>query len=63
MAGISANGEALIFTEIYSRSIPKSESNITKKSDAISWVEEENEIMSDKRFAIQDFCNIKGAYF
>ena len=63
MAGISANGEALIVTEIYSRSIPKSESNITKKSDAISWVEEENEIMSDKRFAIQDFCNIKGGYF
>ena len=63
MAGISATGEVLIFTEIHSRSIPKSESNITKKSDAISWVEEENEIMSDKRFAIQDFCNIKGGYF
>ena len=32
----------------------------TKKSDVLNWVEEEQVKISDKGFAIQDFCIVKG---
>ena len=49
-----------VFKEVYDRSI--SDSDITKNSALISWVEEEHEIMSGKGFAIQHFCSIKGDF-
>ena len=58
MAGISTSGMGLIFSEIYPVSL--SDSNNKKKSDVIRWVEKENEIVSDKGFAIQDFWSTKG---
>ena len=48
----------LIFSEIYPVSL--SDSNNKEKSDVIRWVEKENEIVSDKGFAIQDFWSTKG---
>ena len=60
LLGISPNGIGLVFSEIYPGSI--SDSNITEKSEVINWVNEDHEIMSDKGFAIQDLCSIKGIY-
>ena len=48
MAGISSIGME-IFSEIYLEFILDS-NIIEKKSDVISWVEEEHEIISDKGF-------------
>ena len=57
---INPNGMGLVFSEIYTRSI--SDPNSTEYSDATNWVEEEHDIMSDKRFSIQVFGSIKGVY-
>ena len=60
MVGVSSVGMGLMFTEIYPGSI--SDSNIRKKSNVIIWVKGEHEIMSNKRFIIQDFCRIKDVF-
>ena len=52
MAGISPIGIELIFYDVFPGSI--SDSNTTKKSVVISWVDEEYEIMSDRGFFKQD---------
>ena len=54
MIGISPTGMRLIFTGIDPGSI--CDSSITEKSDVISWVEEEHEIILDKEFAFQNIC-------
>ena len=54
LIGISPTGMRLIFTGIDPGSI--CDSNITKKSDVISCVEEEHEIILDKEFAFQNIC-------
>lgn len=59
--GICPNGMGLIFSEIYPRSV--CDSNIVEKSDLISWVETEPEIMSGKEFAIQNFGSIEPKFF
>ena len=46
------------FSEIYPGSI--SDSEITEKSNATLYVEEEHKIISDRGFSIQDFCAMKG---
>ena len=60
LTGINPNGMGLIFSEIYTRSI--SDSNSTEYTDATNLVEEEHDIMSDKRFSIQVFGRFKGVY-
>lgn len=52
MTGISPIGMELIFYGVFPGSI--SDSNTTKKSVVISWVDEEYEIMSDRGFFKQD---------
>ena len=54
MIGISPTGIRLILTGIDPGSI--CDSDITEKSDGISWVEEEHEIILDKEFAFQNIC-------
>ena len=58
MIGISPHGGGILFSDIYPGSI--SDSEITEKSNATLYVEEEHEIMSDSGFSIQDFCAKKG---
>ena len=60
LIGTSSSDMRLVFSEIYSGSI--FDSNLTEKSDVLTWVVEEHEIMSDQGFAIQGFCSIKGIY-
>ena len=50
----------LLFSDIYPGSI--SDSEITEKSGVLQFVEESHEIMSDRGFAIQDMCAIKGVF-
>ena len=50
----------LVFSELYSGSI--FDSNLTEKTDVLTRVVKEHEIMSDQGFAIQGFCSIKGIY-
>ena len=60
LIGIAAHGMGILFSDIYPGSI--SDTDITEKSGALQYVEEEHEIMSDRGFAIQDLCAIKGVY-
>ena len=58
LIGISAHGMGIIFSEIYPGSI--SDTEITEKTDILNYVQEGHEIMTDRGFAIQDLCAIKG---
>lgn len=58
LIGISPHGSGILFSDIYPGSI--SDSDITEKTDAIRFVEEEHEIMSDRGFSIQEHCALKG---
>ena len=58
LIGISPHGSGILFSEIYPGSINDSE--ITIKSGTINFVEKEHEIMSDRGFAIQEYCAEKG---
>ena len=60
MVGIAPHGLGLYFSDIYSRSI--SDSEITEKSGILQLVEEGHEVMSDRGFAIQDICAVKGVF-
>ena len=60
LIGISPHGMGLLFSDIYPGSI--SDSEITEKSGVLQFVEESHEIMSDRGFAIQDMCAIKGVF-
>ena len=57
LIGVSPHGSGILFSDIYPGSI--SDSEITEKSGAILFVEEEHEIMSDRGFSIQEFCASK----
>ena len=57
LIGISPHGMGIIFSEIYPGSI--SDTEITEKTDILSYVNEDHEIMTDRGFAIQDLCAIK----
>ncbi|XP_057302708.1 uncharacterized protein LOC130636876 [Hydractinia symbiolongicarpus] len=58
LIGISPHGSGILFSDIYPGST--SDSDITEKTDAIRFVEEEHEIMSDRGFSIQEHCALKG---
>lgn len=58
LIGISPHGGGVIFSDIYPGSI--SDSDITEKTGVLQFVNEEHEIMTDRGFAIQDLCAIKG---
>ena len=58
LIGISPHGSGILFSDIYSGSI--SDSEITEKSEAILYVENCHEIMSDRSFYIQKLCAVKG---
>ena len=58
LIGISPHGMGMVFSEIYPGSI--SDTEITEKTDILSYVSEDHEIMTDRGFAIQDLCAIKG---
>ena len=60
LIGIAPHGGGLYFSDVYPGSI--SDSAITEKSRVLDFVEPEHEIMSDKGFAIQDYCSCKGIY-
>ncbi|XP_066935149.1 uncharacterized protein [Clytia hemisphaerica] len=60
LVGIAPHGMGLIFSDVYPGSI--SDSSITEKTGILQFVEEGHEVMSDKGFAIQDLCSIKGIY-
>ena len=51
-------GWELFFSDVYPGSI--SDSEITSKTDILSYVEESHEIMTDRGFSIQDLCAEKG---
>ena len=58
LIGISPHGGGILFSDIYPGSI--SDSEITRKSGTLDFVEKEHEIMSDRGFAIQEYCAEKG---
>ena len=58
LIGIAPHGMGIFFSDIYPGSI--SDSDITEKSGVLQYVEEEHEVMSDRGFAIQEICAIKG---
>ena len=58
LIGIAPHGLGVLFSDVYPGSITDSE--ITDKSKAIDYVEEEQEIMSDRGFAIADLLISKG---
>ena len=58
LIGISPHGMGIIFSDIYPGSI--SDTEITEKTDILNYVSEDHEIMTDRGFAIQDLCAIKG---
>ena len=60
LIGISAHGMGIIFSDIYPGSI--SDSKITEATGILNFVEEEHELMSDRGFAVQELCSIKGVY-
>lgn len=60
LIGISPHGMGILFSDVYPGSI--SDSEITEKSGALSYVEQEHEVMSDRGFSIQDLCAIKGIF-
>ena len=57
LIGISPHGSGILFSDIYPGSI--SDSEITEKSGAILYVENDHEIMSEG-FSIQELCAVKG---
>ena len=58
LIGISAHGMGIIFSNVYPGSI--SDTDITEKTGVLNYVNEGHEVMTDKGFAIQDLCAIKG---
>ena len=60
MIGISPHGSGILFSDVYPGSI--SDSAITEKTDVLKFVECEHELMSDRGFAVQDYCAVKGVY-
>ena len=58
LIGISPHVMGIIFSNVYPRSI--SDTDITEKTGVLNYVNEGHEIMTDKGFAIQDLCAIKG---
>ena len=58
LIGIVPHGMGILFSEVYPGSI--SDSEITERTNAIDYVKENHEIMSDRGFSIQDFCSSKG---
>ena len=60
LIGISAHGSGLLFSDIYPGSI--SDSRITEETAVLDWIQPEHELMSDRGFAVQDYCAVKGVY-
>ena len=60
LIGISPHGMGILFSDIYPGSI--SDSEITDKSDILSFVRKDHELMSDRGFAVQELCSVKGIY-
>ena len=58
LIGTSPHGMGIVFSDVYPGSI--SDSEITSKTDILSYVEESHEIMTDRGFSIQDLCAEKG---
>ena len=58
--GIALHGGGLIFNDLYPVSI--SDSEITELSAAIDFIEEGQEIMTDKGFAMKELCATKGVF-
>ena len=58
LIGIVPHGMGILFSEVYPGSI--SDSEITERTNAIDYVKENHEIMSDRGFSIQDSCSSKG---
>ena len=58
LIGIVPHGMGILFSEVYPGSI--SDSEITERTNAIDYVKENHEIMSDRGFSIQDLCSSKG---
>ncbi|XP_065662444.1 uncharacterized protein LOC105847821 isoform X2 [Hydra vulgaris] len=58
LIGMAPNGGSILFSDIYPGAI--TDSDLTKKSDTILFVERDHEIMSDRGFFIQEFCTMKG---
>lgn len=58
LIGISAHGMGILFSDVYPGSI--SDSSITEKTNILRYVRQEHEVMTDRGFAIQDMCAIKG---
>lgn len=54
LIGTSPHGMGIVFSDVYPGSI--SDSEITSKTDILSYVEESHEIMTDRGFSIQDLC-------
>ena len=39
-----------------------SDSTLTEKSEVLNWVGPEHGLMSDRRFAVQEYCDINGVF-
>ena len=60
LIGISPHGMGLLFSDIYPGSI--TDSVLTEKSGVIKWVNPEHKLMTDRGFAFQELCSIKGIF-
>ena len=60
LIGIAPHGMGIVFSDVYPGSI--SDSAITEKTEILKFVEEEHELMSDRGFAVQELCSIKGIF-
>ena len=60
LIGIAAHGMGILFSDVYPGSI--SDSDITEKAGILNLIEEEHELMSDRGFAVQELCSIKGIF-
>ena len=58
LVGISPHGGQILFSDIYPGSI--SNSKLTGECGEVYFVESEHEIMSDRRFSIQELCAVRG---
>ena len=58
LVGISPHGGGILFSDIDPGSI--SDSKLTEEYGAVYFVESEHEIMSDRGFAIQELCAVRG---
>ena len=60
LIGISPHGSGLLFSGVYPGSI--TDSALTELTEFLNMVEPEHKLMTDREFAVQEYCSSKGIY-